>query len=234
VRTRPAAALLLAAALLSGPLLTGCAGTADQDRPAVPAGAQPEGPEGKEQDGTQPEGNEQNTTDPKGNDPGDTQPDATQPAGKELVAGSLSGTDLAWLQLMAPMNDRTLLLLDLVRDRAESRELRTFAERLDVTHRAELARMRGLLSAAGVPDTNPHEGHDMTGMVTDEELREVEKAGAAFDRTALAQLREHLAQSGLLSRAAMESGTDRDTTALAAELAGRRAGQLTELTRLGG
>lgn len=226
MRARTAAAsLLLAAVLLGGGPLTGCAAPADGTGSAGAAAEDTAPPD--------PGTTEPGTTEP---DPGTTESGTAGagPAGGEAVAGTLSGTDLAWLQLMAPMNDRTLLLLDLVRDRADSPALRDFAGRLETGHRAELRRMRALLAEAGVPDTNPHEGHDMTGMVTDEELREVRGAGAGFDRTALAYLREHLAHSELLSRAAEESGSDEETVALAAELAALRAGQLAELDRLGG
>ncbi|WP_146057490.1 DUF305 domain-containing protein [Streptomyces sp. SM12] len=217
----PAAVRSTVAVLLAALLLAGCSATADgggeptSSAPA-PAGAEDTG------DGEH---------DPTGAQTGqDTAPDD---AGTQLVAGSLSGTDLAWLQLMAPMNERTLLLLGLVTELTGDTSFAGFADDLAATHSAEAERMRTLLAEAGVPDTNPHEGHDMTGMVTDEELAEIE-AAAEFDDAALAALREHLEQSAMLSRSARDAGTDRDTTALADELAELRATQLTELEGLGG
>jgi uncharacterized protein (DUF305 family) len=201
-------------AALAGLLLTGCGTAPDQDGSGAGAGPS------------------------AASSPAASSPAASAGTGQEAAAGTLSGTDLAWLQLMAPMNDRTLLLLELIRARTGagdgSAELHAFATELDTTHRAELRAMRRLLTEAGVPDTNPHAGHDMTGMITDEELREVQESGPDFERSALVRLREHLEQSAMLSRSAREAGTDRDTTALAGELTEIRAAQLNELARIGG
>ncbi|NJP68107.1 DUF305 domain-containing protein [Streptomyces spiramenti] len=161
---------------------------------------------------------------------------ATDPAsvgGEQSAADGLSGTDLAWLQLMAPMNDRTLLLLELVEESGTDAELGGFAGELAVSHAEETTRLREILDDAGVPDTNPHEGHNMTGMVTDDELSEI--AGASdVDAAARDALHEHLAQSAMVSGSAAENGSDEATTALAAELAETREGQLATLEALAG
>ncbi|NJQ08257.1 DUF305 domain-containing protein [Streptomyces lonarensis] len=157
---------------------------------------------------------------------------ATDPATVDGgAAHGLSGTDLAWLQLMAPMNDRTLLLLELVGESGDDAELGAFAGELALTHAEETTRMREILDEAGVPDTNPHEGHNMTGMVTDDELAEI-AAASDVDAAAREALHEHLAQSAMISGSAAENGSDEATTALAAELAETREGQLASLEAL--
>ncbi|MFE7122775.1 DUF305 domain-containing protein [Streptomyces sp. NPDC057617] len=152
-----------------------------------------------------------------------------------VAPGGYNATDRGWAQLMAPMNERTLLLLDLVADRAADPGLSDLARRTEVTHRDELTRLRAVLKATGAAGTNPHEGHDMKGMVTDAELRTVAKnRGTAFDTLAKTYLREHLEQSILLSRGEQDSGAAPAATGLAKNVGERRAGQLKELDRLGG
>ncbi|WP_066944090.1 DUF305 domain-containing protein [Streptomyces lushanensis] len=149
--------------------------------------------------------------------------------------GGYNATDRGWAQLMAPMNERTLLLLDLVAERAADPALADLARRTEVTHRDELTRLRGLLRTTGAAGTNPHEGHDMKGMVTDDELRSVaESRGKSFDALAMTYLREHLEQGVLVSRGEEDSGAAPAATDLAREVGERRAGQLKALRLLGG
>ncbi|NJQ17456.1 DUF305 domain-containing protein [Streptomyces bohaiensis] len=199
-------ATVAAAALLAAVPLTGCG--AEDDR-----GAAPEGTPAAEAPAA-------GATDPATVD-------------TEEADHGLSGTDLAWLQLMAPMNDRTMLLLELVEEEGADASLGAFAAELAQTHPEETARLRAILDDAGVPDTNPHEGHAMTGMVTDDQLAEI--AGASdVDAAAREALHEHLAQAAMISGSAAENGSDEATTALAAELAETREGQLAELEALNG
>ncbi|MFF3751625.1 DUF305 domain-containing protein [Streptomyces sp. NPDC002018] len=150
-------------------------------------------------------------------------------------AGGYNATDRGWAQLMAPMNERTLLLLDLVEDRAADPALSELARRTEVTHREELTRLRAVLRETGAAGTNPHEGHDMKGMVTDDELRSVAGSrGKAFDSLAIGYLREHLEQGILVSRGEQDSGAAPSATGLAKEVGERRAGQLKALRLLGG
>ncbi|MDX3850091.1 DUF305 domain-containing protein [Streptomyces sp. AK02-01A] len=157
------------------------------------------------------------------------------PSAPATGTGGFNATDRGWAQLMVPMNERTLLLLDLISDRASDSGLSDLARRTTVTHRAELTRLRTVLKKSGAEGTNPHEGHDMKGMVTDAELRTVAASrGAAFDDISMTYFREHLEQTILVSRGEEHSGAEPTATGLAAELEKRRAQQLEELRRLGG
>ncbi|MEO3753067.1 DUF305 domain-containing protein [Streptomyces sp. B6B3] len=202
----PLAAVLASVVLLLW-ALTGCGGSA--------AGPGPAGPGGDATTGSASDGG------------------ASDAAGTGGAAG-LSPTDLAWAQLMIPLNDRMLAMLDQVARHGRDPGLRGFADELAASHRTELGRLHALLDDAGVTYTNLHEGHNMPGMVTEEELDDlVRLRGAAFDAAARDHLREHLAESGQVSRAERDAGADDDATTLAAELADARVAQLDELARLG-
>ncbi|MCE7080752.1 DUF305 domain-containing protein [Streptomyces sp. ST2-7A] len=158
------------------------------------------------------------------------------PAGTPASAGAaardrLTGSDLAWLQLMIPMNDRTLLLLDLVSESTDDDALASFADRLAESHRTELEGLHALREEAGVPDTNPHEGHHMTGMVTDGRLAEVAaEPPERFDTAVIDLLREHLEHSRLVSSGLLDAGSDEEALALAESQVERRDDQLAELS----
>lgn len=87
-------------------------------------------------------------------------------------------TDVGWVQLMTPMNQQAVKLLTLAAERAAEPRVRAFAVRLRTGHEAELNRLRPLLTRMGLPLTDVHAGHDMPGMVTEQDL---EAAHAAED-----------------------------------------------------
>ncbi|MDP9796594.1 uncharacterized protein (DUF305 family) [Catenuloplanes nepalensis] len=148
---------------------------------------------------------------------------------------TFNGTDVAWIQLMIPMTEQLVPLLEMASERAGDAPLRDLAARLRDTHRAEAGELRALLARTGLPDVNPHEGHNMPGMVTPEEVTALSQAqGAAFDEGFTTSLREYLAQVAMVSGSETEVGADLQTTALAARIATDREKDLAELEKAAG
>ncbi|GAA4072449.1 hypothetical protein GCM10022248_46190 [Nonomuraea soli] len=134
-----------------------------------------------------------------------------------VLSATLSATDVAWAELMIPMNEQALRLMALIPERTSSTELRDLAGKLAPAHRTELERLRELLS--GQPATNPHEGHDMPGMMTAAKLRQVEALeGRAFERAAVDGLRAHLEQSSQVCAGEVSAGAHPKAVALAAQM----------------
>jgi uncharacterized protein (DUF305 family) len=162
-------------------------------------------------------------------------PAASPPASSPAVttpATTFNGTDTAWLQLMIPMTEQAMQLLDLLPRAGAApgpRAARTLAE-VGAAHSAELDRLRALRTRAGLPTTNVHEGHDMPGMMTAGELSAAARTtGTALHRLVTAQLREHLAQSLVICDGEKTSGADLNTRRLADAIAQTRAAQLVQL-----
>lgn len=90
-----------------------------------------------------------------------------------------------------------------------------------------------MLRLAGVPDTRPHDGHHMPGMVS---LGTLEKAaatnGQAFDRILTDALRAGFTQSRLLCVGEQTHGQADEATELAAAIARRTAEQASRLDKL--
>ncbi|MGC5310635.1 DUF305 domain-containing protein [Micromonospora zamorensis] len=158
------------------------------------------------------------------------------PSGSVSPSGSaslFSPTDVAWLQLTVAMNERLLPVLDMVPSRTTDPAWQTFAARLGTAHRADLSTARRLLAGSGAPATNPHEGHDMPGMVTEQELTTLRSAtGVAFQRLAGQHVRAHLQQAVRVATAEQRNGVYPATTALAAEVVRAGDAELTRLDRL--
>uniref|UniRef100_A0AAU3GPH5 DUF305 domain-containing protein n=1 Tax=Streptomyces sp. NBC_01401 TaxID=2903854 RepID=A0AAU3GPH5_9ACTN len=142
-------------------------------------------------------------------------------------------TDSAWVQLMIPMDEGAVTLLDLAGRKASDPRLPPWAARLRTAQAAELAELRGLRDRMGLPETDVHKGHDMPGMVTAQDLQDARTAeGAAFDRLLVTQIHDHLRQSQQVSRSEATAGTRPEATARAQTLATARGKQLATLTAL--
>ncbi|MEU7608361.1 DUF305 domain-containing protein [Micromonospora sp. NPDC049204] len=144
----------------------------------------------------------------------------------------LNGTDNAFIQLLIPMNEGALALIDHLDSRPADADpsLRALLDDVREAHRAELRDLRGLLAAGNVPELNIHEGHQMPGMVTDAGLAEVRSApDAEVSSRAAALLRAHLAQTVVLCRGEQTAGGSPELKALAGRIQQARAAELTAL-----
>ncbi|MCT9934826.1 DUF305 domain-containing protein [Planotetraspora sp. A-T 1434] len=142
-----------------------------------------------------------------------------------------NATDVAWLQLMIPMTEQAIRLMESAPARTSNARIIRLAAEMSAVHLRQSRTLRDLLRRIGAPLTNMHEGHNMPGMVTAAELQSIEQVGdAAFDRLFTQHIGEYLRQSVLIAGGEQQSGADRDTTAFAATLAKARAGDLAQLT----
>ncbi|MFF7446651.1 MULTISPECIES: DUF305 domain-containing protein [unclassified Streptomyces] len=163
-----------------------------------------------------------------------TQPaTSTSPTPGASPTASFNDTDIAWIQLMIPMDERALLLTDLAPSRAADTAVTALAAGTGSRLRAELRDLRELLKLSGAPDTRPHEGHTMPGMVP---LDTIERArdmtGAGFEQILTEALRAHLTQSRTLCTGERAQGRAGKAKELAADIADAAADQLTRLDDL--
>ncbi|MGC4750673.1 DUF305 domain-containing protein [Micromonospora sp. DT201] len=159
-----------------------------------------------------------------------TAPTATAVPAPTGTAGAFSPTDIAWLQLTVAMAERLLPVLDLVFARTTDQAWRRLAAQVGASLRADLDQARRLLGDSGAPTTNPHEGHDMPGMVTAEEVAALRSAsGQPFLRLLAEHLRAHLTQSVRVATAERANGSHPTTTALAATMVRKNTASLSQL-----
>ncbi|MEU1587322.1 DUF305 domain-containing protein [Micromonospora sp. NPDC005710] len=145
----------------------------------------------------------------------------------------LNGTDDAFIQLLIPMNEGALALIDQVDARpAADPSLRSLLGDLRKAHQAELRDLRGLLAAGNVPELNIHEGHQMPGMVTDTSLAELRTApDGELSARAAALIRAHLAQTVVLCRGEQTAGGSPELRALAGRIQQARTTELSTLDK---
>ncbi|MDG4807530.1 DUF305 domain-containing protein [Micromonospora sp. WMMD1120] len=165
----------------------------------------------------------------------DDQRAATAPAPRAVTPTAsvvLNGTDDAFIQLLIPMNEGALALIDHLDTRPAGTDpsLRDLLGEIREAHQAELRDLRGLLAAGNVPESNIHEGHQMPGMVTDVGLAQVRDApDAEVPSRATALIRAHLAQTVVLCRGERNAGGSPELKALAGRIEQARAAELASL-----
>lgn len=103
-----------------------------------------------------------------------------------LTAPPHNAADVEFFERMIPHHGQALEMAALVQPRSTNADLRLLAERMEISQRDEIARMETWLTQRGRPVPEPHtdhNGHDMPGMLTNEQLAQLEQAqGVAFDR----------------------------------------------------
>ncbi|MFH9725830.1 DUF305 domain-containing protein [Streptomyces sp. NPDC017254] len=140
---------------------------------------------------------------------------------------AFNATDTAWIQLMIPMDERAQRLADLASARTADLALAGLATASGARLKGELARLRGLLERSGVPDTRPHEGHNMPGMVPLDTLERASRStGEELDRLFGESMRAHLTQTRSLCAGERASGTSDDAKDLAGTIERSAAEQL--------
>jgi uncharacterized protein (DUF305 family) len=116
----------------------------------------------------------------------------------ELTPAEHTEADVEFMQGMIAHHVQALRMTRLVPERTAREDVPLFAERMDVSQEAELDLMRGWLEERDedVPSLSTgHEHHDdelMPGMLTEDELLELEAAeGETFDRLFLEGMLRH-------------------------------------------
>jgi uncharacterized protein (DUF305 family) len=154
-------------------------------------------------------------------------PTTQPPPPPATVNPAFNPTDAAWLELMIPMDEQFLGILDLAPTHSTNPAVRRLAVQLAAGHRTELAQLTALRTDAGLPTGNLHEGHDMPGMMrADEVVALGNLKGAAFDKVLGTEIQDHLSQSALVTRSVKAAGHAPAVRTLAIRIENDRTQQL--------
>jgi uncharacterized protein (DUF305 family) len=161
-------------------------------------------------------------------------PQTGEPAQPTAAApGRFGPTERAFTELAIAIDDQAVKLLD-QGAKATATALRDLAKEIGAARRAELAELHGLLDASGITYLNNHEGHDMPGMPTAEELGALSASGTDFDKVFAGLLRAHLDESTVVVKSVLGATSHADTKAVAEKMAQERATDLPRLDRTTG
>ena len=129
--------------------------------------------------------------------PGESNTTLSPEEAESIDDPAYTAADVAFVQGMIPHHQQALEMTALVGDRADDPDLRTIAERIEVSQVAEIEQLEGWLTARGESVSGMHAGHGdgehgMPGMLTPQEMTRLERAsGRRFDQLFLLGMIRH-------------------------------------------
>jgi len=113
-------------------------------------------------------------------------------------AGDASAADAMFAQMMIPHHEQAVVMADLAPTRAQDPQILELAAEIKAAQQPEIDQMATWLEEWGVPRLAgeeamaAHGSHGMSGMLTDEQLAELEaSSGANYDRLFAQMMIEH-------------------------------------------
>ena len=147
-----------------------------------------------------------------------------------------NAADLAFAQQMIPHHRQALDMAKMVPSRSSNPKVVDLAGRIDRAQDPEIRQMQGWLDAWGAPSSMP--GHDMsgrqmTGMMSDADMKSLETAtGAAFDRAWLDMMVKHHQGAVEMAKAELAHGSDAGAKALAQRIIDAQQAEIGEMQSL--
>ncbi len=142
--------------------------------------------------------------------------------------------DVAFARGMIPHHEQALEMADLVGDDS-SPEVQDLADRIEAAQEPEIEQMQRWLEDWDVEDAGggSHEGHDMAGMMDEEQMTDLEtSSGRDFDRRWLELMVEHHEGAVQMSEEVLADGEDPDVAALAEEIIDAQQAEISEMEGL--
>ena len=152
------------------------------------------------------------------------------------TAGGHNDADVTFAQEMIPHHQQAIEMAELAESRADSDEVKELAADIEAAQGPEIETMTGWLESWGedVPDEGMSgmdhgdmSSDDMTGMMTDDEMADLEAtSGAGFDQMFLTMMIEHHEGAIEMAQTEQSEGEFPEAVAMAKEIATTQAEEI--------
>lgn len=152
--------------------------------------------------------------------------------------GEHNAADVTFAQGMIPHHRQAVEMADLAETRAESADVRKLAAEIKKAQDPEIKTLSGWLTSWGedVPERGEggdHAGHSMAGMMTAEEMTELEKAsGKAFDTAFLDMMVKHHEGAVDMAHTEKADGSYRPAKDMADDIITSQSAEITRMNKL--
>lgn len=141
--------------------------------------------------------------------------------------------DAAFMTMMIPHHAQAVEMTALVDERAHSKQLTRFAERMHLAQEAEIDAMGDWLAERDLPVPEGAGDELMPGMLTDGEMETLRAAeGKEFDRLFLEGMIDHHEGALDMCDAAQAEGIDLDAQQMVTHIASSQAGEISRMEDL--
>ena len=146
--------------------------------------------------------------------------------------------DVAFAQGMIPHHQQAIDMADMAAEKASSAEVKGLASRIQAAQDPEIQQLTDMLEKWGAP-TEPsmpgthHGGMSGEGMMTDEEMQQLEAAsGAEFDRMWVQMMIKHHQGAVDMAKTELEQGGDAEAKDLAQKIIDAQEAEIEEMQAL--
>lgn len=152
---------------------------------------------------------------------GGTEEETTQSASESSENEEFNDSDVTFAHMMIPHHEQAVTMTELAPERAGD-EVQALAEEIQAAQGPEIDRMNTLLESWGqesVQDMEDMDHDDMTGMMSDEQMTELEEAeGEEFDTMFLQMMIEHHEGAVEMAQTELDEGTNPEARDLAQQI----------------
>lgn len=150
--------------------------------------------------------------------------------------GANNAADVTFAQGMIPHHEQAIEMADLAATRAESAEVKKLADEIKKAQDPEIKTLSGWLTSWGeqVPTAGEgHGGHDMSGMMTAEEMKQLESSsGKAFDTAFLKLMVKHHEGAVAMAKTEQSEGAYQPAKDMAAAIIASQSAEIARMNAL--
>ncbi|MGZ3117014.1 DUF305 domain-containing protein [Streptomyces sp. H62] len=162
---------------------------------------------------------------------------SSAPASASASQGQHNAADVAFAKGMIPHHRQAVEMADLAPDRAQSAEVKKLAADIKKAQDPEIKTLSGWLTSWGeeVPAEGAmdHSMHDMGGMMTAEEMTELENAsGKAFDTAFMEMMIKHHEGAVEMAKTEQADGAYGPATKMAGEIISSQSAEIEQMNEL--
>ncbi|MGW6503386.1 DUF305 domain-containing protein [Nonomuraea angiospora] len=167
---------------------------------------------------------------------GMTSASASAPAATSASAqpsGASNDADVMFAQMMIPHHEQAVEMADLASTRASDPEVKELAAKIKAAQDPEIQTMKGWLTEWGKPAPEGGMGHDMPGVMSEEDMKKLEAAkGKAFDKLFVQQMIAHHNGAIAMAKTEQTGGSDPRATELAKTIETTQQAEVEQLQKI--
>ena len=139
--------------------------------------------------------------------------------------------DVTFLQMMYPHHAQAVDMAKQVAGRSQNQQVITLAQNIEMAQGPEMTQMTSLLESFGKPAPSAHmSGHDMPGMMSDDQMNELNGlSGKPFDDRWLQMMIEHHTGAIQMADTELQGGTNTDVKKLAGAIIADQQAEITQM-----
>jgi uncharacterized protein (DUF305 family) len=151
-------------------------------------------------------------------------------AGQDVPqSNDFNAADVVFAQMMIPHHEQAVEMSQLAETRASDPQIVALAAQISSAQQPEIDKMTAWLQAAGAPNADDHMGHAMPGLLTDQQMQDLQGAtGSTFDQMFAMFMIAHHEGAMEMAQEVVESANS-DVAALAKSIISEQTAEIEEL-----